>query len=87
MEFKLLVQIGHLGRRVFHCRFNLLEKEPMRSVLVEKFHGLLKLGHKDLRRHLKAGQEHDDLAVEVGHAVSSATNDSKVVLGALELAH
>lgn len=59
----------------------------MCPVLVEQFHGLLELIHEDMIFHFEAGQEHDDLSVEVCDTISRAADNSKVVLGAFELSH
>ena len=59
----------------------------MHPVLFEQFDGLLEPIHENMIWHFEAGQEHDDLSVEVGNTISGASDDSKVVLGAFELLH
>ena len=87
VQLELFMQVAYIGAWVIHRSFDLAHEAPVSHFLIEKLYCLVKLIHEDLTWYFEAREQHYDLPVEVGHAVSRAPNYSKIIFRALELSH
>ena len=87
VQLELFMQVSRIGARMIQRGFDLAHEILMRHALIEELYCLVELVHKYLTWHLEAREQHYNLPVEVGHAVSRAPNYSKSILRALELSH
>ena len=87
VQLELFVKVLDLCCRVLHGGLDLPDEVLVSHVFIQKFHCSLELVHEDLIGHFQAGEQHDDLPVQVRHTISGTADYTEVIFSTFKLSH